>query len=563
MMKCYSSCLHKITTALVAVLLVMLSNIAAMSYGDFSAGILPHTVKNGEEFFLLGLDPYKMNEGGWTDFGGKPDNNETPWQTALREGIAGTVRQFSNLKEVVDQSYKTGSFVQAKSFSKQYKISYSYYEYIVSVPFIDAYSLKKFRDASTDVHCKERIHFAWVKRSALAQCVKKYIEEKSGPYVIAAKDVVSSSVGGNLSLFDRFVETLSQNMRNGKNFFSIETQGVSVGGGSLSSDSSSQVVAKSNTKSMPESSVWTTMQQGKKPTKDDKINLFKQDCQKLASLNKIIPKKDLSLVRVATYNVHYWTEPTGTESNFDEIVNAIKMIDADIIILQEVNWGASTFNPMGVQLIKQSFEKLGYKYQFFGVASENIYNAPFGNLLLSKYPMQQNYTSIFDANETSHGEKRCFVHTLISLPNNKQLSVYGTHLDVFDTTGAVRSAQIEELIKQADQDSCTNVLIAADFNEVRVRDYTKRPSMLKLLIQDNKTRNEPTPTAVAEKLAGFSDCFTYAHVSVPTFTVWNGTTIDFIYLRGGGTWDLPIVGCYVYISAASDHLPVIMDVSVK
>jgi len=44
-------------------------------------GILPVTIHNNKLYFLFGLD-----KDGWSDFGGSRENNEKPFQTAIREG---------------------------------------------------------------------------------------------------------------------------------------------------------------------------------------------------------------------------------------------------------------------------------------------------------------------------------------------------------------------------------------------------------------------------------------------------------------------------------------------
>lgn len=44
-------------------------------------GILPVTIHNNKLYFLFGLDL-----DGWSDFGGSRENNETTFQTAIREG---------------------------------------------------------------------------------------------------------------------------------------------------------------------------------------------------------------------------------------------------------------------------------------------------------------------------------------------------------------------------------------------------------------------------------------------------------------------------------------------
>ena len=93
----------------------------------------------------------------------------------------------------------------------------------------------------------------------------------------------------------------------------------------------------------------------------------------------------------------------------------------------------------------------------------------------------------------------------------------------------------------------------------------------------------PTDTLDFIEQQGFQDSFTQAHtktfnrataskataqrdadahaqhakLSNPTYTVWTGTVVDFIFCSP--EWNLPVES-YIYYSTASDHLPVIMDI---
>jgi len=46
----------------------------------------------------------------------------------------------------------------------------------------------------------------------------------------------------------------------------------------------------------------------------------------------------------------------------------------------------------------------------------------------------------------------------------------------------------------------------------------------------------------------------------PQFTTWSGSTIDFIFIKQNHT-PLSIADCKVYFSGASDHIPVIMNIT--
>ena len=50
-------------------------------------GILPCTIHNNKLYFLFGKENKYADTPGWSDFGGGKDGNESPLQTALREGV--------------------------------------------------------------------------------------------------------------------------------------------------------------------------------------------------------------------------------------------------------------------------------------------------------------------------------------------------------------------------------------------------------------------------------------------------------------------------------------------
>ena len=316
------------------------------------------------------------------------------------------------------------------------------------------------------------------------------------------------------------------------------------------------------------SSIWTKVAKNKPyPDRKAKIQCFIDDCKNLEPLKKSISSHtfDDGICRIATYNVHYWTDAwTGGDqaANFDGILEVIKNINADILILQEVNWDESEWNSLTNSEIIQKFEALGYKYNIFGEAA-HIYGAPFGNVIFSKYPFKKSFSEKY--NIIVNGEDRSYIYSLIELSPKNSISIFGTHLDVFDESGSVRKQQIEILTKKIDELKIDkNVLIAADFNEVRESDYqydVEGKSVWEMLKADNLQRHDPTPVTVADHLvkSGYIDCFSKANILPPKFTVWSGSMVDFIYLKN---WNLDIVGCYAYYNAASDHIPVIMDVKI-
>jgi endonuclease/exonuclease/phosphatase family metal-dependent hydrolase len=186
-----------------------------------------------------------------------------------------------------------------------------------------------------------------------------------------------------------------------------------------------------------------------------------------------------------------------------------------------------------------------------------------GNLIASKYPFIDSSSKVYTGEPA--GDQRNFVHAKIRLPTNEIVSIYGTHLNVTDESERRRVSEVEELLKIVEADATPNKVIAGDFNAVRPTDYQYAIAGKKvwdLLVADDRSRGIATPTVALQLLerAGFKDSFAMTRALGPLFTVWSGKIVDFIWLSRG--WYLPVYGSYVYYSAASDHCPVITDITV-
>ncbi|MCX5921745.1 MAG: endonuclease/exonuclease/phosphatase family protein [Candidatus Dependentiae bacterium] len=313
---------------------------------------------------------------------------------------------------------------------------------------------------------------------------------------------------------------------------------------------------------MHPASMWQKLAQGQSMSRYELIESFINDCRMYANENKAIPRHETNnkTVRVATYNVHAWKD-SHNNKNFDGMMRVIQDINADILVLQEV----SVFNQ---SIMQKAFENLGYicNESLFAQAA-NHYGCPFGNMIVSKYPLvQEPVKKTFEADKKLIGERRCYVKTEIDLPHQKKVTIYGTHLDVYDETEKLRTKEIQELVDTIAQQSGP-CIIAADCNAVRACDYQytvgNNKCVWDLLNDMNKKRLRiDTPVQALKALESnyFKDCFTKNNQQGPKCTVWSGTVVDFMWLNK--QWNLPIAGCYTYYSAASDHMPVIMDFNI-
>lgn len=314
-----------------------------------------------------------------------------------------------------------------------------------------------------------------------------------------------------------------------------------------------------NEQSIPVPLLWNFFSQGKQLSRYEMTQSFIADCVAHEHKNSTIASHTFgdTTARLATYNVHMWKDAFGRK-NFDAITDTIKKINADVLVLQEVHMFDHNH-------ILNRLKDLGYQYTCAGQTT-TIHGKFFGNMIVSKYPFAQEPTvKTYDADQKIAGERRCYIKATVQLPHDKKVTVYGTHLDVYDDSEALRTQEIEELVADA-QKSTEPCVIGADYNAVRARDYNYQVNGNKvwdMLNHNSKKRiGIPTQTKALETLErnGFIDSFTKNNQQSPRFTVWSGTAVDFFYLNKN--WNLPITNSYVYYSSASDHLPILMDVHI-
>jgi len=91
-----------------------------------AGAILPVCIHKNELYFLFGLENENADTPGWADFGGGCESNETPYQTALREGYEET-SGFLKPKELV----KNGVYKMVNHTYHLFIVKHAYDEDIV------------------------------------------------------------------------------------------------------------------------------------------------------------------------------------------------------------------------------------------------------------------------------------------------------------------------------------------------------------------------------------------------------------------------------------------------
>jgi endonuclease/exonuclease/phosphatase family metal-dependent hydrolase len=261
------------------------------------------------------------------------------------------------------------------------------------------------------------------------------------------------------------------------------------------------------------------------------------------------------LLRIATWNVHFWSDVFG-KSNFPQILGELAKMDADVLCLQEVNMGFTQWMPCTAEQLLTCFRKIGYHYWHF-CGTTHFHGAPFGNLTLSRYPMTSQ--SIPLARDPIHNEKRCFIQSQIySFNTNIYLcTVLNAHLDVWDKTGKTRQQQVQTILETIDEKTPT--VLCGDFNSVYPTDYS--PDVWKWVQYE-------TSSVAAQQLlrSRLTSAFDKSHsdfdvlsTTRPPSTVWSARTVDNIFLSTKAKKCVAPYTTYPVYSLCSDHIALRTD----
>ncbi len=113
------------------------------------------------------------------------------------------------------------------------------------------------------------------------------------------------------------------------------------------------------------------------------IAQFKIETQQGAQENKKIPTKDNSIFRIMTYNVHFWENPESSAAPLQEMIDIIKTVNPDVVILQEVSPGSA--GPLKGSLAMQKLEDIGFNFNNVATCCNTLPPRRwFGNVIASK-----------------------------------------------------------------------------------------------------------------------------------------------------------------------------------
>lgn len=173
-------------------------------------------------------------------------------------------------------------------------------------------------------------------------------------------------------------------------------------------------------------------------------------------------------LRIATYNIHKGVSAFGRKARIHGIKDAIDLLDADLVFLQEVQ-GQHDFHAEN----HTRWPEVGQHEFLAGESHESAYgmNAVYehghhGNALLSRFPI----ASFMNYDVSDHAyEQRGILHAVVKI-ESVEVHCFVIHLGLFAVS---RRRQVQALIKEIQKSLPADapLIIAGDFN-----DWSKRLS---------------------------------------------------------------------------------------
>lgn len=243
-------------------------------------------------------------------------------------------------------------------------------------------------------------------------------------------------------------------------------------------------------------------------------------------------------LRLASYNVHFFSPYEG-HSGKSAMKAAIREVNADVLALQEVPKRLASW-------LRDTYRYLYVRPHRSGCL----------NVLASRVPLRDVHCEAYAA-----GGDRTYIHGVLDTGAGP-VRVVCTHLDVWDSSGAKRAAQAAELEQAVSALPEANTIVLGDMNAVRREHYG--PEHWAWIERQDRLRGvEATPAFELDPLfeAGYHDVLgELGPQGTHCVTVWSIRRVDYALLRP--SWDLPIVNAFVHSTAASDHMPIVVDVNI-
>lgn len=246
-------------------------------------------------------------------------------------------------------------------------------------------------------------------------------------------------------------------------------------------------------------------------------------------------------IKIATYNIH---RAIGIDRRFkpQRIIDILNEIDADIVLLQEVDEGVPRSRELN--LAKEISEACGYPHYALG-HNVSLRKGYYGNATLSKFPIvRERNINLTIGNKKRRGCQ----HTRLKIDSSKKslnLDVFNLHLGLSAKERQKQAGLLFRSKEYRDLDGNMPCIVAGDFNDWR--------SLLRALFIEGMGFKCATDK---NRMMGEVAIKTF-----PSFAPRGG--LDRVYYKG----HLRFVNVCRYrkkmAKIASDHLPVITEFEIS
>ena len=292
-------------------------------------------------------------------------------------------------------------------------------------------------------------------------------------------------------------------------------------------------------------------------------------------------KKGKNVLRLATYNVHFFTNLYDTEDTYSKVVKDIFNLDADVLVIQEIIIGGKIRINDDILLDVSNFyddmKKIGYSKIILCNSVPSWYSGVYGNAVLVKEQLIQSICSskdrvickvldenIFTFSKSTSAcivsgghqgscETRCYINIMVPFNRGRHIHIFGTHLDVASEDTRLEQVKVMiEKIRELERTFPNDVfLIMGDFNSDDPKQYTT--TYMEEVVRNSRFLKDNGKVVAELERAGFVDSH---RINPPFMTAWNNIRVDFIFIKDREK--TPFVP-NVYYTDASDHIPVFID----
>lgn len=303
------------------------------------------------------------------------------------------------------------------------------------------------------------------------------------------------------------------------------------------------------------------------------LNLVNKNVNKNINLyNSLDLKESNKSIKIATYNVRYWTD-VNNKNRLNDTLSNILNINADIIFLQEVMVG-SEYTLINGETInsKNIIETLnikGYQIAFCNVLP-TWFNGIYGNMMCIKKEIYNNFDVENITFEKSH--KKCIVSGNINgtketrcsiIANSDNLLICGIHLDICSELERIK--QITQILNKLNIKKYKNKIqiLLGDFNSTDINNYTDesiKNNIEHYVYNDVKKYKKHNIIKVLIN-NGFS------YLKIPNnVTTWSFIQTDYIFvkipykLKKQFNLKNILQSTQLYYSDSSDHIPVFINI---